>query len=82
MKKLFTLAMATLILGACDEDTETAVPKQISEDFVEINSSETTYIIEYRHVPTGCHYMQLDSYSDSIIQMYIDKDGQSVPYCD
>lgn len=36
-----------------------------------------------KNIATGCHYTLTDrSHNGGIIQMFIEKDGVSVPYCD
>lgn len=53
----------------------------ISDNFEIISESEEgAFTYELIHTPTQCHYVQ--THKGGLTQMFIEKDGVSVPYCD
>lgn len=58
----------------------------LADNFEVISKSEitnVTYQYELVHETTKCHYTYVDGSRDGgLVQMFIEKEGVSIPYCD
>jgi len=46
-----------------------------------VSKSDGNYI--YKHKKTGCYYLRTKlGYSGGVVQMMVEKDGVTVPYCE
>lgn len=82
MKKMCLMAGLLLIMVGCSEEPEaeaSAEAKEVPEVFVEMQGDDSR-LTEYRHAETGCHYVKYQGFD--LEQMFVEKDGHSVPYCD
>jgi uncharacterized secreted protein with C-terminal beta-propeller domain len=81
MKKvlvLLTFLSVTTIIVACSNNAEA---HSVNDTFIEV--SEDGMFTEYKHKETGCHYIYMNSsQSENLVQMFIEENGVSVPYCD
>lgn len=81
MKKLLVLMLLILPLSACGvEPEESEIVSTFRTDFEIVNEDTDLDFYEYRHIKTGCHY--LENWQQELTQMFIEKDGKAVPYCD
>ena len=49
------------------------------------DTSKLSRVKEVKHKNTGCHYLITNNdgdYARAMVQMFIEKDGVTVPYCD
>lgn len=57
----------------------------LPEAFIEVQKSDVGGhgTIKFKDVDTGCYYIRTrDVQAVAMVQMFIEKDGVSVPYCD
>lgn len=82
MKKILTLLGLMLILSGCGgvEKDESSTNK-VNQSFIIVNNEDDNFV-EYKHIKTGCHYVDSTFNADYLTQMFIEKNGVSVPYCD
>ncbi|MCA1064681.1 hypothetical protein QTG56_24025 (plasmid) [Rossellomorea sp. AcN35-11] len=84
-KFLLISIISVILLAACDGDESTVEPSMpkgfelVTEDKLDV----TGYAEVYRHKVTGCHYLVVSGMRTvSAEQMFVSKNGVSVPYCD
>jgi hypothetical protein len=81
MKKNLTLIGLMLILSGCGGVEKDEVPTNKANQSFTIVNNEDEDFIEYKHKTTGCHYVEDDYNSDYLTQMFIEKNGVSIPLC-
>jgi PBP1b-binding outer membrane lipoprotein LpoB len=81
MKRIAILLGLTLVLSGCGSKEEELSTNKENKSFIIVSSGDETKI-EYKHIKTGCHYVESAFNSDYFTQMFIEKNGVSVPYCD
>lgn len=85
MKKLLigAVLLAALLSGCGEGNSETTSDKYpAGYDVVAVQLVDGYYIHELKHKQTGCHFSMSSGSGSSFEQMFIEKDGQSIPYCD
>jgi hypothetical protein len=82
MKKISMLIGLMLILFGCGkaEEVESTTNKE-NISFIIVNNEDENFV-EYKHKKTGCHYVDSAYNTDYFTQMFIEKNGVSVPFCD
>lgn len=84
-KLMLTGLVGFAFLFGCNQIDNGEVKAGLPESFKVVAETEVggdTYY-EVKHVVNGCHYVFVNGYQAvSITQMFIEKDGVSVPYCD
>lgn len=72
-------ALAIALIGCGDQAAEAGKEKA----FKLISKDDDSELLEYQHVETGCHYLKYSGHrKGNITQMFIEKNGVSVPYCE
>ena len=85
MKKIIfgVILSIVLIISACSytDSTRASLPDGFTE--VSYDDTELGSLTVLRHNATGCHYVNVDgSSSGSFVQMFVQRNGVSIPYCD
>lgn len=88
MKKIITVLAVTLILlvGCGSSNTQTSA--SLPEGYMAVTQDEfeNHMVTVIQHRDTGCYFTTVQNYSyDSgvaITQMYVERNGVSVPYCE
>lgn len=83
MKKLLTIGFVGLLsIAACGD--EGSVEAGVPSGFIEVSKDylvDTVTVI--KHSETGCYYVSTSGVrATAITQMYVEKNGVSVPHCD
>lgn len=84
--KLLTVALSTILILGCS--LSSGAEANLPDEFEEISEDKISggYIHQLRHVKTGCYYVSTYTGNSSggleIQQMFVEKNGVSVPYCD
>jgi len=73
-------------LFACGETEEEVVPKEEFSSSFEILSEDKLYLTTIEKIKdkeTGCYYLSsTGTKKAALTQMFVEKDGASVPYCE
>lgn len=90
MKKIIgVLAIGLLLLAGCAEEGQVSagVPEgfmNVTNDEIDDDGDHTLSV--FQHLDTGCYFAVTHGYSydssSSITQMYVERNGVSVPYCE
>jgi hypothetical protein len=79
MKKLIILALILLLTACGARVVEADLPNGFI--LVEKNSIDNYTIRTIQHEKTGCYYVLTTGSGTSVEQMFVEKNGVSVPYC-
>lgn len=89
MKKKFVLTgfLGFAFLFGCNQidngEVSASLPTGFTITTEEDNEINRHTVTVMHHNDTGCNYIIIDgNYSGGITQMFVEKDGVSVPYCD
>jgi hypothetical protein len=82
MKKITMLLALLVILSGCGEvEKDDVSTNKAIQSFIIVNNKDDNFV-EYKHIKTGCHYVDSTFNADYLTQMFIEKNGVSVPFCD
>lgn len=88
-KLVLTGLVGFAFLFGCSQVDEGKVEASLPNGYVMVSENEFDKgnIYTLKHIQTGCHYTYTTSiyrnaFAPNVEQMFIEKDGVSVPYCD
>lgn len=91
MKKWVVLILTGVLLAGCSTEeggsSQSDKKEKLPSGFTFVNKDVLNgdYITVAKHNKTGCYYTFLNGGYDTTVgatQMFVEKDGVSIPYCD
>lgn len=72
------------VLFGCSQVTQDVSAIGVNQfELVSTDNHKGDTLYTYKHKQTGCYYLtNKNGYSGGMVQMFIEKDGESIPYCD
>ena len=71
------------LFGCSQVDNTVSAGKEGEFEVVSKESFDYNYFTKIKHKETGCYYLYVTSSQKAgLTQMFIEKDGASVPYCE